>query len=723
MPAWQQFAGVPGVINHYSEGTSSPYEACQASVADGGSGVSPVTPCREDPDVSALADPWTGITMYQASAGGWFTLGGTSSAAPIWASLLAEIDASAGCATTVSVPHDVGFVTPELYRLAANPKEYAQAFNDITAGNNDSTGFAGGAYPATKGYDMASGLGTPKVTNPANGGTGLAQLLCAEASAAPSPVVSSVSPLWGPASGGTTLTVRGKGFEHGTTPAVAAVSFGAADVSAQFVTVVSNTELKVTAPRAYLPTTYGQPAVGGQVAPVTITLTNGLSSRPGAQAAFHYVAAAHSGYGPTVGFVSSTGGRDAGGETVTVFGSGFLDLKSAHPTPQVSAVDFGGVPGSHIRVKSDSQLTVAVPPAADAKDANGETCPTAFVDLGACQVQVTVTAGGVRSATTKIVTSEIEPAPTEFDYAQAPQISSIAPSNGDPIATEATEPVTITGNGFNWLTLGWVSFGPPALSSSPQAPPCFGTDGVAPCVESLTPDQIVVLTPSLSTTVDQTNVGVTVSSLGGTSNSVALAVAGIPVVTDLSSHLGLTTGGEPLTVKGRGFGDALVVGFVSRFEPSLVGPSAQYIFSAENDGTITLLTPADIDLPTDLVVCSLSGCSAPDPSVDRFLYAYPGRAVVTSISPASGPARGGGLVKITGRNLSNVQRVEFGKKASKHIRNGADVVPAGSPTLVYAVAPAGTKGKKVVVTVQTWGGIASHNKPSAASRASTFSYR
>ncbi|MBV8463713.1 MAG: putative Ig domain-containing protein, partial [Acidimicrobiales bacterium] len=52
-------------------------------------------------------------------------------------------------------------------------------FHDVTTGNNDLSGHHGGAYPATAGYDMATGLGTPDAAN-------LAPALCA--ASAPSPV-------------------------------------------------------------------------------------------------------------------------------------------------------------------------------------------------------------------------------------------------------------------------------------------------------------------------------------------------------------------------------------------------------------------------------------------------------------------------------------------------------------------------------------------------------
>jgi subtilase family serine protease len=131
--------------------------------------------CREVPDVSADADPATGMVIYSGGAGrGWISFGGTSIAAPLWAALAVLADAWPACGG-----HSVGFLNPSLYSIAgASPSEYASAFNDITRGNNHLSQFSNWwRYGATIGYDMASGLGTPIAANAAGGG--LVALLCA----------------------------------------------------------------------------------------------------------------------------------------------------------------------------------------------------------------------------------------------------------------------------------------------------------------------------------------------------------------------------------------------------------------------------------------------------------------------------------------------------------------------------------------------------------------
>ena len=55
----------------------------------------------------------------------------------------------------------LGFVAPLLYQIAEKGGADAErAILDITLGNNDAGG--AGVYPATVGFDMASGLGTVK---------------------------------------------------------------------------------------------------------------------------------------------------------------------------------------------------------------------------------------------------------------------------------------------------------------------------------------------------------------------------------------------------------------------------------------------------------------------------------------------------------------------------------------------------------------------------------
>jgi hypothetical protein len=150
MPTWQSAA--PSSLNVVSAASSG--APCGAT-----SGY-----CREVPDVSADADPFTGYVIRYG--GSWGAIGGTSASAPLWAALAALSNASSAC-----TGETIGFANPLLYTVAAG---YPTDFNDVTSANNDVTGSNGGKYAAGPRYDMASGLGTPN-------GAALAQALCGAA--------------------------------------------------------------------------------------------------------------------------------------------------------------------------------------------------------------------------------------------------------------------------------------------------------------------------------------------------------------------------------------------------------------------------------------------------------------------------------------------------------------------------------------------------------------
>jgi kumamolisin len=101
---------------------------------------------RGVPDVCGNADPVTGYDIF--FAGKAQVVGGTSAVAPLWAALLARINQKLGT--------PVGYFNPLLYSKLSK----SGGLRDITSGNNDTTGHVGG-YSAGKGWDAASGWGSP----------------------------------------------------------------------------------------------------------------------------------------------------------------------------------------------------------------------------------------------------------------------------------------------------------------------------------------------------------------------------------------------------------------------------------------------------------------------------------------------------------------------------------------------------------------------------------
>jgi kumamolisin len=92
---------------------------------------------RGVPDVAGDADPQTGYEVLVDGTSAVY--GGTSAVAPLWAGLIARINALTG--------RPAGFVNPALYGQPA-------ALRDVTQGNN-------GAFAASPGWDACTGLGSP----------------------------------------------------------------------------------------------------------------------------------------------------------------------------------------------------------------------------------------------------------------------------------------------------------------------------------------------------------------------------------------------------------------------------------------------------------------------------------------------------------------------------------------------------------------------------------
>jgi subtilase family serine protease len=167
-------------------------------------------------DVSAVADPYTGIAVYDTAAGetGWTVIGGTSLASPLVASIFA--------------------VTGRAAAGPSFPYEHTADFWDVTSGSN---GTCSPAYLCTAevGYDGPTGIGTPNAGLMAGSGTGGGSTDAgsgggtshdAGGTSSSPPVVTLVSP-----SNGTTLT----GNQSISLVADVTSSVGVADVVLEWV--------------------------------------------------------------------------------------------------------------------------------------------------------------------------------------------------------------------------------------------------------------------------------------------------------------------------------------------------------------------------------------------------------------------------------------------------------------------------------------------------------
>ncbi|MGD0320728.1 MAG: DUF4214 domain-containing protein [Acidimicrobiales bacterium] len=143
------------------------------------------------------------------------------------------------------------------------------------------------------------------------------------------PTVTSISPTYGPAGGGTTVTITGTGFS--TTAEATTVDFGT--TAATGVSCSTTTSCTATSP------------AGSGTVDVTVTV-GGQTSATSSADEFTYDTT------PTVTQVSPKGGKASGGTVVTVTGTGFLSA---------TGVKFGANAGTSMTVSSDTSLTITSP--------------------------------------------------------------------------------------------------------------------------------------------------------------------------------------------------------------------------------------------------------------------------------------------------------------------------------------------------------------------------
>ncbi|MGH9885919.1 MAG: S8 family serine peptidase, partial [bacterium] len=130
--------------------------SCSVTVAKRSFETQTVCPKRAAADVSAVADPNTGVAVFNQGAGGWVVLGGTSAAAPLVAAVYAA--------------YGLGPSSP------AFSWQHAAQYFDVTTGKNGNCGTL--LCNAAAGWDGPTGIGTPNGAV-LNGGGGTCTPSCA----------------------------------------------------------------------------------------------------------------------------------------------------------------------------------------------------------------------------------------------------------------------------------------------------------------------------------------------------------------------------------------------------------------------------------------------------------------------------------------------------------------------------------------------------------------
>lgn len=216
------------------------------------------------------------------------------------------------------------------------------------------------------------------------------------------PTVSSVSPGVGPAGGGTTLTITGTGFDNSS------VSIGGTACTS--VNVVSATQITCTT----------SAKTAGSYA---IVITNGDLQSGSLANAFTYSSNA----APTITSVSPSGGPLAGGATVLINGTNFVNYPS---TPTVS---FGSSACTSVTLVNPTRISCKVPASASA---------------GA--VTVSLVNGDGQAASLS----------NGYLYQTGPTIANVSPATG-----RLSGGTLITLNGTNFLNGSVINLGPISCTS------------------------------------------------------------------------------------------------------------------------------------------------------------------------------------------------------------------------------------------------------------------
>lgn len=329
---------ITGLISKYSK-TSKP---CKNSSNN------PHGYLRQLPDLSADASGSSPYIVYYDKA--WTAFYGTSGSTTLVAAEAALIDASPYCAPEGWDTGAVGLLPQWLYSAVSinNLIVYLSTppivARDITKGNSDdkASGYTGGLYPATKGYDLATGLGTPLLTGGPWGepyyDPGMALDLCFYAAPLKTSTISTtgVFPTYAKAGRSVTVRIRGTGmleipYSDG---ANLDTDNNLKPVASVWANCASHTGCTATFP-AEKAGTYQVELFAGDV---------GSCDDCKQYVTFRFAGRPHISKMSTY-----SGGK---GTKITLYGTNFIG---------VSAVYFGGAKGTSLKVISPTKLTVVVP--------------------------------------------------------------------------------------------------------------------------------------------------------------------------------------------------------------------------------------------------------------------------------------------------------------------------------------------------------------------------
>ena len=422
---------------------------------------------------------------------------------------------------------------------------------------------------------------------------------------------------------------------------------------------------------------------------------------------------------PTVTGLTPANGPAAGGNPVTITGSGFIGA---------TAVNFGATDAT-FTVDDDGSITATAPAGTAGStvdvtvtNATAETSATGTADQytyfpvptvtslspphgpAAGGTSVTITGSGFSGATA--VNFDATPA-TGFTINNATQITATAPAGtgGSTVDVTVTTPAgtsSTSGAGNNY---SYDVPAPTVTALNPTHGPAAGGNSVTITGTNLIGATVVHFGASNATNVNVVNsttvtatapggtggstVNVTATTPGGTSSTSGTGnnyFYDVPSVTTLVPNHGSAAGGYQVTIGGTEFTGATSVKF---------GTASASAVNVVNDVTITVNAPAGTAGSTvDVTVVTPNGTSPTAGTANDFSYDPILPPTVTGLSPTHGPATGGNQVTITGTGFAGTTAVKFGA-------NNASSVQVLNNATITVNAPAGAGMSTVDVTVTT----------------------
>jgi hypothetical protein len=362
------------------------------------------------------------------------------------------------------------------------------------------------------------------------------------------------------------------------------------------------------------------------------------------------------GTGGTTGGTGTTVTLAVANSTPTATGTTTLTATVAingAPAANGTAVEFSTTaPG--IFIDTNSATTI--------RTTTGGVATATLTSAAAGAVTVTARVGTVaRTATVTFAAIVTTPPP----LSTSPTITSVTPTSGKP---QGGDVITITGTNFRAPVRVFFDTG----SGTPK-------EGL---VSSVTPTQIVVVTPSvnLGATTPTLNATITVTVGAGTANQESVNAASpfvfqiailTPTIFAVSPPSGSKEGGTVIKITGEGFQNPVQVTLGTGAGPGPLVAAAELQVLTTTFNEITAVTPpfpaTDITAPNGQVTLRVLNVTSNTATALPLAFRYISPIRIVAFGPTEGPFTGGTRVTIDGQGFDDPVAVTIGGIAAQPI--------------------------------------------------------